>query len=441
MRHLRLMALACLLLACGTDAPTPAPPPPGTTFELPTLDFAAVALERQTREASQAQLQLGFQCGWHAGWMRAVRTARHEGPGGFRSAAVARAFGWGGMLFVVGVAGTLTLAWVLPRRRLKARAAPKSEGPPSAPGSPGTTGLAPRIPPWVEYFKGLGRRLAMRAGRLLRVEQFDPLLASEHMRAIESCRDAERQLAVAQTALDKLRTPTSPTTASAGVDAWRADLMGLRRRLEAPGHLPPELAPDRLSPRLAMIVRAARDLRIGIERALISGAATESLWVMVERELAERPETPRDHVATAQAELPPWVRTLGLAGTGAIILALPMLASWLAAGAFPLFFALLFSLGGLGAIAVARVYLHRAGPLPLVPGFADRVVSWLTNLLAVVVLGIMISSWMSAESGLDLGDPPPVAMPEPKMLEAPRLFTEAPSPPPAPTPGPAPLTP
>lgn len=451
MRALVLAApvlLASLLVGCGAEPTTPAAPTPDAGFELPKIDFEAVAHERQVREASQAQLQAGLQCGWHGAWMKAVREARRTRPSEFRAAAVGRAFAWGGVTFVVGVGGTLVLAWVLPRTRRRVKAAPREDG-------AATTGLAPSVPPWVEYFKGLGKRALARMGRLLRVEQFDPLLMSEHMRAIESCRDAERQLAVVQAGFDKLRAPSPgpvataaapdprPLAVSAGVDAWRAELMGLRRRLEAPGQLPPELAPDRLAPRLATIVRAARDLRIATERAVIAGATGESLWVTAERELGDRPETPRDHVASARAELAPWVRTLGLAGVGAMIVALPMLACWMAAGAFPLFFAMLFSLGGLGAIAVARVHLHRAGPLPLLPGFADRVVSWLTTVLALTLLGTMISSWMSTESGLDLGDPPPVAMPEPKMLEAPKLFegvAPTPTPTPVPTPAPTPTT-
>jgi len=187
--------------------------------------------------------------------------------------------------------------------------------------------------------------------------------------------------------------------------------------------LPPELLPDHLAPRLEVTLRAARDLRIAAERGLIQHAG-EALWVGLARDLTDRPETPRDRVASVHAALAPWVRVVGHAGIGAMVLALPMLAAWMAAGAFPLFFALLFGLGALGAVLVARVHLHRAGHLPLLPGFADRVVSWLTAVLALTLLVTMLSSWMSTESGLDLGDAPPVAMPDPKLLTAPRLFPE-----------------
>ena len=109
-----------LLVACGgSEEPTT----PHEPFELkpPVIDFEAVATARQTRETSQAQVQAGYQCGWHAGWIETLRLARKDGPSAFRSKAVGRAFGWGGILLVAGLGGTLLLAWSLPRlRRRKA---------------------------------------------------------------------------------------------------------------------------------------------------------------------------------------------------------------------------------------------------------------------------------------------------------------------------------
>jgi len=432
-RAQRFMAIALSLavLACEST-PASEPAPPVVEFKLPTLDFEAVATERQTREASQAQVQRGLQCGWRGGWMSVLRDSRHDAPAAFRSKAVGSAFGWGGVLFLIGLTGTLALAWVLPRMRRRAAArAPKDATPQS----------------WASYFKGLVGRFLSRLGRALRVEHFDPLLANERQRMVETCRDAERQLAVAHLAVTQLGSPTDPTGAPNGtqstalgeqISAWRGEVMALRRRLEGPTHLPPELSPDRIAPRLAVVLRAARDLRIACERAVISGPAHESTWLTLERELKERPETPRDRATSPHADLAPWVRTVGFAGLGGLTFALPMLACWMAAGAFPLFFALLFGLGALGAVLLARVHLHRAGRLPLLPGFADRVASWLTAVLALTLLATIVSSWMSADGGLDMGDAPPVAMPDPRLLEAPRLFPDVPSPSPAPTPAPAP---
>lgn len=442
---LSLVAVSALALlsACGeTPAPeaprsTVGAPPTAADFKPPALDFEAIAAERRARELSQQHLQEGAQCGWHAAWMEVVKTARRETPAVFRGKAVGRAFGWGGLAFLGGFAGTLLLAWLLPRlrRRQSARARAGAAGSET----------------WTDYFKGLARRSFQRIGRALRVEHFDPTLANERLKMIETARDAERQLAVTLRLLQAhapppaTAPPASPSPAAepaaeiALVEAWRAELTALRRRLEGPAHLSPELSPDRVAPRLAVVLRAARDLRLRAERTAITHGRGEALASAVARELAERPETPRDRATVQGLPLAPWVRTAGLCGLGALVVALPMLAAWMAAGAFPLFFALLFALGALGALVVARVHLHRAGRLPLLPGFADRVASWLTGVLAVTLTVTLVSSWMSTEGGLDMGDPPFVAMPEPKDLEAPRFFPDSPVPVPAPVPANSPV--
>lgn len=401
------LIMTALLVACGGSDGNGDVPHEPIEFKPPIIDFEAVATARQTRETSQAQVQAGYQCGWHAGWIETLRMARKDGPSAFRSKAVGRAFGWGGILLLGGLGGTLLLAWLLPRLRRRKANKERQDKPADA------------VPTWGSYFRGLGLRFIARIGRALRVEQFDPLLASERQRMIETCRDAERQLNVAHGAVALLGERGAPIATT--ITTWRSEVTSLRRRLEGPAPLGPELAPDRISPRIAVILRAARDLRIAIERASIAGV-TESSWVAIEHELSDRPETPRDRASTPHAALAPWVRTVGLAGLGATVLALPMLACWMAAGAFPLFFALLFGLGGLGAVTLARVHLHRAGRLPLLPGFADRVARWLTTVLALTLLATIISSWMTADGGLDMGDPPHVAMPDPKLLEAPKLF-------------------
>ena len=411
MRAAWVMA-ALLFVACGGGADGDEAPREPIEFKPPIIDFEAVATARQTRETTQAQVQAGYQCGWHAGWIETLRAARKDGPVEFRSKAVGRAFGWGGILLLGGLGGTLLLAWSLPRLRRRRAHKEHTEKPSDA------------VPTWGSYFRGLGLRFVARIGRALRVEQFDPLLANERQRMIETCRDAERQLNVAHGAVAQLGERGAGVATT--ITTWRSEVTSLRRRLEGAAPLGPELAPDRIAPRIAVILRAARDLRIAIERASISGV-TESAWVAIEHELSDRPETPRDRASTPLAALAPWVRTVGLAGLGATLLALPMLACWMAAGAFPLFFALLFGLGGLGAVTLARIHLHRAGRLPLLPGFADRVARWLTTVLALTLLATIISSWMTADGGLDMGDPPHVAMPDPKLLEAPKLFGATPT--------------
>jgi len=458
----------------SSDArPAPVVPPFAAAF---VIDFEAAGEARERKESAQAQLQAGFQCGWHATWMERVRVARESGPPAFRSAALGRAFGWAGFFLAAGALGVLFLAWFLPRLRRRPRPSradtttarhvppgPRADSNVARGATPGEGDPLPDGDPahlsWSAYFKDLGVRALRRVGRALRVEQFDPLLASLRQRAIELCHDAERQLGVALDAADRLaRRPSQPGPAapetpptstdpapgtdvqrtaelSLGLTTWRTDLASLRRRLEGAGALPHELAADRIAPRLEVHLRHARDLRLLLERHLVAltlaspgRLSWHHILPLAERELAERPETPRERALPTKIALAPWVRRLGFLGLGLTALALPMLAGWMAAGAFPLFFALLFALGALGSTIVTRVHLHRAGALPLLPGFADKIARWLTNLLALALLVTIFSSWMSTESGLDLGDPPPVAVPDPRLLEAPLLDPTAPRP-------------
>jgi len=422
------VALGIVLgLGCGgggdEQPAVPVAPEPAVAVSVTAVDYSSITRLVEQHRVSRTQTQRGFACGWHAGWMAAIGVARGEGPRDFRGHAIGTAFGWGVIAVVIGFGGTLVLAFALPRLRRS----PKKQ----------VREIPEGVrPSWGVYFKDLVVRLMARVGRALRVEQFDPLLASERQRAIESCRDTERQLAIAIESLASfsVERPERATKFSATLDEWRSEAMALRRRLDGPGSLPRELAADLIGPRIEVMLRAARDLRLRIERTAIhrqlamgaaeSQQAVDTRWTGLEHELGQRPETPRDRHATLSAELAPWVRTTGLVGVGAIGLALPMMAAWMAAGAFPLFFALLFALGGLGAVVTARVHLHRAGRLPLLPGFADRVAGWLTGVCAVVLAVVMGSSWMSTESGLDMGDPPPVMMPDPRLIEAPLIWKD-----------------
>lgn len=415
----RIILMALVLIACD-ESPSAPPPAIAPVINLPTADdLARITRDAEARSQARTQIQRGYACGWHSGWMAALETAREERPSAFRSDTMGSAFGWGVIALAVGFGGVFVLAWVLPRLRRK----PKK---PTTTVGKGT---------WPDYFKGLLVRALQRLGQALRVEQFDPLLASERQRAIESCRDTERQLGVTLARLVPLtdERPERAHTFSQSLDTWRSEVMLLRRRLEGPGSLPRELAPDRIGPPIEVMLRAARDLRLRVERLATlkqltattdTPAAIDTRWAGLEHELAERPETPRDRHEVLAADLAPWVRLTGFLGLVGVGLGLPMMAAWMAAGAFPLFFALLFSLGGLGAIVVARVHLHRAGRLPLLPGFADRVASWLTAVLAIVLIVVIGSSWMSRESGLDMGDPPPVALHDPELTTAPLLWKD-----------------
>ena len=419
----RLIAIVVALgvIGCGEkEAPPTATPTP--IMNLPTAeDIFRITRAAELQSLARTQLQRGYACGWHACWMQALSVAREDGPTQFRSSAIGAALGWGVIALAIGFGGVFILAWLLPRLRRR----------PKKPAAESTSKTS-----WPAYFKDLFLRVLHRIGRALRVEQFDPLLASERQRAIENCRDAERQLGVSLERLGPLSAerPERAAAVAQTLETWRSETMLLRRRLEGPGSLSRELAPDRIGPRVEVMLRAARDLRLRIERlatlkqlggmAADTPSAIDTRWSGLEHELSQRPETPRDRHEVLSAELASWVRLTGFLGLGALALGLPMMAAWVAAGAFPLFFALLFAVGGLGAVILARVHLHRAGRLPLLPGFADRVAGWLTGVAGIVLVVVIGSSWMSRESGLDMGDPPPVALHDPRLTEAPLLWKD-----------------
>ncbi|MFO0749369.1 MAG: hypothetical protein U1F43_27435 [Myxococcota bacterium] len=446
----------------GTGATTPGAPGSDSAALPFGLDVEALALQAQLAVGTRQMIARGFQCGWHSGWMRTVKDARNDQPSTFRKSALGSAFTFGVVMLVAGVTATMFLAWLL--LRLARRRKKKADAPDSAQRPPG----------WSSYFKEMGLRFLHRVGRFLHVELFDPVLANQRAQSIYVARDIERQLAVALECVNQLTpappaspqpalaqpaaassaTPTAatpdalgsaadtPAAASAptptptpdapipsAIDdvkaalvAWRMEVQSLRAKLETAGALPRELSADLVLPRLEDVRRASRDLRVGLERQVVArGRDGETPWTPWLKRIGERPKTPREQTLAAGA-LPTWVKPLGLGGLGALALSIPMMAAWMAAGAFPLFFSFLVALGGLGAVLVARVSLHRAGRLPLLPGFADRVASWLTTVCALAFAAMVLSSWMSSESGLDLGDPPPVPVPDPVALQAPDLW-------------------
>jgi hypothetical protein len=81
------------------------------------------------------------------------------------------------------------------------------------------------------------------------------------------------------------------------------------------------------------------------------------------------------------------------------------------------------SLTGLAAVVVARLHLRQAGGFRLLPGFADRAARWLVGMSALTTTLMLVSAWMSAPSGLDLGDPPPIAMPDADAMKPPTIDT------------------
>lgn len=411
MKHLIVCAVAALIAlgACGDDDQLAEPDQKLLDAGKP-VDMEAMKARSAIVRGSHELIQRGYECGWHIGWQRTIERARHAQPDAFRSKTVGRVFTLGFVMLVAGVAATFFLAWLLPRlARRRAKKAELSDG-------------VAKPPSWPTFFKDLLVRFLQRIGRLLHVELFDPVLASQRTQAIYVGRDAERQLTVALECVAALAPDAPPEASSSAVkgaiEHWKAEIESLRVRLEGAGGLPRELSAEIVLPRLEDVRRAARDVRVGLERAVTMGTKLEDgAWLAWSQRVSERPPTPKQQHGDADL-LPTWVKPAGWIGLGILALAVPMMALWMAAGAFPLFFAFLFAFTGLVAVTVARVYLARAGRIPLLPGFADRVASWLTTVCALTFVAVVISSWTSSESGLDLGDPPPLPLPDPAAMEA-----------------------
>jgi hypothetical protein len=424
------------LIACSRTEQSDLPATPDIARD--PLAEAVEAFEKAQQELARVQLQRGYQCGWQQGYTGQVAAARKDGPARFRSDALGTAYAWGVIFLVMGFLGTFGLAWLLPRLRRR----------PKPPTRERTT-----PPTWSRWFIDLSVQFLKRIGRLLRVESFDPTLANERQRCGELLHESERQLDIALHSLKSLAAerPERGAVLLTRLSATLESLRALRRRLEGPGTLPTDLTPDHLAPRIERTSQALRDFRLRLERLAIERRLTpaepapaaapaqtspdaapsptpkdaiiDARWSGLEAELGNLPELP-DERRGPDVALAPWVRKVGIIGLIALTLSLPMLSAWMTAGAFPLFFAFLFAFGGLSATVLARVHLHRAGHLPLLQGFSDRIARWLTGVTALALAVTMVSSWMSTESGLDLGDPPPVPMPDPKLLEAPRLWKD-----------------
>lgn len=421
-----LATLGCA--ACTSDTPTP-------PAALPAID-PKVAIEERQRAAEDAlrrdNEKRGWECGYNEAWEAALVDARDAAPLRWRSTTFGAVLTVGLIAFAIGIVGLLLLALLLPRLR------------PHGPGA-AEDDDAPRHG-FVAFLRaGLTRALDGLA-RLLRVEVFDRHAADQRLSAIHDARDAQRLIAATVGSVKAVSAQDASRSSElvAALEGWSADLELLAERLEAHGPWAPRVEPGPLVGRLVKTRRAAQQLRLECARAEIAGANPDDATWATWRQLVEgRPTLPVDRSKEARrGPLPNWVRPTGWAGVAALAVAVPTSAAWTAAGAFPLFFVLLFSFGGLGATFAARIWLFQHGRRALLPGLADRIARTLTWVALLTTLLVSASSMTATESGLDLGDPPPVE--RPAELSVPPLplvlGTLAPEPaPPAPTPE-APLT-
>jgi hypothetical protein len=418
-----LLTLACA--ACGGDTPAP-------SAALPALD-PKIALEAQQRAAAAAlrreNEERGWECGYNEAWEVALVDARDAAPLRWRSTTFGAVLTVGLVAFAVGVVGLLLLALLLPRLRPHGRGAAEDDDEPRH-------GL-------LAFLRAGMTRILDGLGRLLRVEIFDRHAADQRLSAIHDARDAERLITATISSVKAVADEADSGRSSELVTAledWRADLDLLAERLEAHGPWAPRVEPAPLVGRMVKSRRAAQQLRLECARAELAGAHPDDATWATWRQLVEgRPALPVDRSKEARrGPLPSWVRPTGWAGVAALAVAVPTSAAWTAAGAFPLFFVLLFSFGGLGATFAARIWLFQHGRRALLPGLADRVARTLTWMALLTTVLVTASSMTATESGLDLGDPPPVERPAELGIPPLPLILGTPAPaskaPPAPTP-------
>jgi len=325
-----------------------------------------------------------------------------------------RATGIGLGTLLLGLVGLFVIATAYPHLRRSARLQAASE--------PATEAEKPKVQDWRALAKHLAQGGLRRIAKWLHLEQFDSLRADRWGEALSAAFETERQLRCALRVLRRLPGHDGElgSQAQQELDTWRSELKRWRLTWEEEPLPPQDMHPEALVPQLTLAMRAARDLRISLTHAETRKESPD--WRSWHTDLLVRPKTP--HTRGAIGTPPPQlVYRIGWAGLVALALGLLGAAGWFAAGALPLFFAALFSLAGLGAVVTARLKLRQAGGYKLLPGFADRAARWLTTVAAVATSLMVLSSWMSAPSGLDLGDPPPIAMPDPTAMKPPTVFT------------------
>lgn len=429
---------AGVLTGCDSD-----PPPPREALPRLTLDPDRIAAAK--RRADKAILvreneQRGWQCGYDEAWDAAIFEARVDTPARWRASAVGSALGTSLILLLIVFAGVAVLALVLPRLKRApagdARPADERTGADAAGAvRADDQGAAPDPEGVVGVARAVGHRALAALSRALRVDYLDRAAAAARAEAIVACRDIARRLEATRDSVEDLATETT-AGASALSDAfgsWLDEVTSVHDALVAHRRFAAALDPARVLPRLERTRRVAVELRREAVLAELSATGPDAAtWTRWAERVADRPELPV--ISNRKRDVSSWVRPTGWAGLAGLALGVPMCAAWMAAGAFPLFFALLFCVGSLGALLVARIALFQAGRLPLLPGVADRVARVMTWLGALTTLFVVASSATTAESGLDLGDPPPIEkpaglVPPPLPLKLPPAILDSPRPP------------
>lgn len=424
---LALTALFALSLGCGEGgAPVPGkngPPDGAVPSFIPLLELdpgleAEIRLKAEESALRHENTTLGWRCGYQKSWLAVLDDARDKAPLRWRAHTVSAVLVMGLVCFGLGLIGTFLLAYLLPRLRRRQR--PRRDDDANG---------------WLAFFRDGLRRFLATLGRVLRVDYFDRSAARTRAEAIHEARDAERMLRGAKAALAKIpdAPPERVRLLTDAIGAWRDDVASVRYALEGSGAFSADVSPNRSATRLAAARKAAARLYKALLRHGVLGRTPDGgRWDLWQQLVEERPTLPYSAARRAKERpLERWVRPVGWIGVFGMSIALPMLAAWTAAGAFPLFFALLFALVSIGAVLTARVHLFQAGGAALLPGLADRLAGWLTALTVAVTVLVALSAMATAESGLDLGDPPPVDLPT-ELQQTPPPAAAADAPPDAP---------
>lgn len=403
---------------------------------------AARELEQQAHERAARDRQLdelaarinAFRDGWdrsyEATWRAVIERARTTGPSEFRGRTLGRAVLLGLLALLAGalvriVRGIGWPAWVPWGRRQRAEASADPPEKVKKKRRKGASGVAPARATWRAVLGWIFLALRRAISRLLALAVGPRDDSDVWLREVVEARDAERHLKVADQALAQLPKDEAEGEAGDGrraalteaIGAWRGEVATVRRHLDEGGTAGLSGSSKHLLVALDDAQRRADTLRVELTRAALGDAPPDAAqWERWDALVHERAELP----AVRPREIPAWWRLVAWGGLGGSVLAIFLLAGWAAAGALPLWLGVLVAVTSLVAALLARIQLQHRAQLSLLPGLADRLASRLLLTVAAATVLTMVSAMTTSESGLRLGEPPPLEAPtEVKVPEPP----------------------
>jgi hypothetical protein len=303
----------------------------------------------------------------------------------------------------------------------------------------GAAGVAPPRPTWRAVIGWTFLALRRAISRLLALAVGPRDDSDVWLREVVEARDAERHLKVADQALAQLPEAEGEGESEAdrsrraaltkAIGAWRGEVATVRRHLDEGGTAGLSGSSRHLLVALDDAQRRADTLRVELTRAALGDAAPDGAqWERWDALVHERAELP----AVGPKEIPAWWRLVAWGGLAGSVLAVFLLAGWAAAGALPLWLGVLVAVTATVAALLARIQLQHRAQLSLLPGLADRLASRLLLTVVAATVLTLVSAMTTSESGLRLGEPPPleaatdVKVPEPPAALLPRARDAAP---------------